>query len=531
MKRKETLLALFVLSLAAAPAVARGPGAIKFDEATFEVAESAGQAVITVERSGGEDGAVTVHYATSDGTATAGQDYTAASGTLSWGAGDESNRTFVLPIAKDGVAEAGETVHLTLSAPTGGATIDPVRGTADLRILDGGDDHGGGGGNGGGGNGGGGGGNTAGGNAGELKFDQSDFQVLENGTQAVITVERSHGEHGAVTVQYATSDGTATAGQDYTATSGTLSWPDGDESRKVILVPIRDDSVAEGSETVHLTLSAPTGGATLDGERSSAVLTILEGGRSGDDGDDGDDGGHNGSQPGTIRFDERSSQGIEGSGVARVAVERSGGERGAVSVHFQTADGSARAGEDYTAVSGTLSWAAGDETAKIVEVPILDDAVSEGNETVLLTLSAPTGGATVDPARGTATLNLLDDDGPTAACVQDDDTLCLADDRFKVEVVWRTGEGSTGVGHGARLSGSSGTYWFFDASNTEMLIKVLDACQGFDSFWVFFAATTDVDFTATVTDTRTGVVKQYSNPAGRAAQPVQDTFTFKTCGR
>jgi hypothetical protein len=64
-----------------------------------------------------------------------------------------------------------------------------------------------------------------------------------------------------------------------------------------------------------------------------------------------------------------------------------------------------------------------------------------------------------------------------------------------------------------------------------MLIKVLDACQGFNSFWVFFAATTDVDFTATVTDTRTGVVKQYSNPAGRAAQPVQDTFTFKTCGR
>ena len=522
MKRKQTLMALFVLTLAAAPAVAKGPGAIKFDEATFEVAESAGQAVITVERSGGEDDAVTVHYATNDGTATAGQDYTAVSGTLSWAAGDGSDRTFVIPIAKDGVAEANETVHLTLSAPTGGATIDPVRGASDLRILNGGDDNGGGGG------GNGGGGNNGGGNAGELKFDQSDFQVLENAAQAVITVERSHGEQGAVTVHYATGDGTATAGQDYTATSGTLSWAAGDGGRKVILIPIRDDSLAEGSETVHLTLSAPTGGATLDGERSAAVLTILEGGRTGDDDDQG---GNNGSRPGTIKCDERSSQGIEGSGVARIAVERSGGERGAVSVHFQTADGSAKAGEDYTAVSGTLSWAAGDERTKIIEVPVLDDSVSEGNETVLLTLSDPTGGATVDPARGAATLNLLDDDGATAACIQDDDTLCLADDRFKVEIVWRTGQGSIGVGHGARLSGNSGTYWFFDPSNAEMLIKVLDACQGFNSFWVFFAATTDVDFTATVTDTRTGVVKQYSNPAGRAAQPVQDTFTFKTCGR
>jgi hypothetical protein len=516
MKRKEILSVLCGLALAAAPALAKGPGTIKFDEATFEVAETAGQAVITVERSGGEDGAVSVQYATSDGTATAGQDYTPAAGTLSWAAGDETAKTFTIPLANDGVAEGAETVHLTLSNPTGGATLDAVRGTADLRILDsgggggGGDDHGGGG----------------GGGAGTIKFDQSDFQVLENGGQAVITVERSHGESGPATVQYATSDGTATAGRDYTGTSGTLSWAAGDESPKVIRVPILDDSVAEGTETVHLTLSSPTG-AGLDPERSAAVLSILEGGRTGDDNEDGG----NRNSPGALRFDERSFQVIEGAGVARIAVERSGGERGAVSVRYQTSDGSARAGEDYTATSGVLSWANGEGGSKTFEIPVTGDTAAEGNETVMLALSDPTGGATIDSARGTSTLSILDDDGSTTACVDDDDTLCLADDRFKVEITWRTGQGAVGVGHGARLSGNSGTFWFFDSSNTEMLIKVLDACQGFNSFWVFFAATTDVDFTATVTDTRTGVVKQYQNPAGRAAQPVQDTFTFATCGR
>ena len=514
MQRKNALSVLCFLALAAAPALAKGPGTIKFGEATFEVAESAGQAVITVERSGGEDGAVSVQYATSDGTATAGQDYAPASGTLSWAAGDGTSKTFSIPLVSDTVAEGAETVHLTLSNPTGGAILDPVRGTADLRIgASGGDDHGGGGGG-------------EGSNSGSIKFDQSDFQVLENGGQAVITVERSHGESGPANVQFATSDGTATAGKDYTATSGALFWAAGDESPKAIRVPILDDSVAEGTETVRLTLSSPTG-AGLDPERSTAVLSILEGGRTGDDNEDG--GSRN--SPGTLKFAERSFQVIEGAGVARVTVERSGGERGAVSVRYQTSDGSARAGEDYTAASGLLSWANGEGGRKTFEIPVADDSAAEGNETVMLALSAPTGGATVDSARGTSTLSILDDDGSTAACVDDDKTLCLADDRFKVEITWRTGEGSIGVGHGSHLSANSGTFWFFDPSNAEMLIKVLDACQGFNSFWVFFAATTDVDFTATVTDTHTGVVKQYQNPAGRAAQPVQDTFTFATCGR
>jgi ribosomal protein L35AE/L33A len=369
-----------------------------------------------------------------------------------------------------------------------------------------------------------------GGGAGSLKFDQSDFQVIEGNVVTVITVERSHGESGAVSVHYATSNGTATAGQDYDAASGTLSWAAGDESRKSFTVQIHDDNVAEGPETVRLALSNPTGGAALDSERSSAVLTILAS-AGGDDngGDDDGNGNGNGNSPGVIKFDESTFQALEG-GVAHIVVERSHGEKGAVSVRYATADGSAHAGDDYTATSGILTWAAGDERNKVIDVPTLDDSAQEGNETVRLTLSAPAGGATIDSVRGTATLNIVDDDGSTTACADDDDTLCLLDDRFQAEVVWRTPQGQIGVGHKVQLTSKSGTFWFFDSQNVEMLIKVLDACQVFGNHWVFFAATTNVDFTVTVTDTRTGVVKQYTNPAGKAASPVQDTFTFP-CSR
>ena len=58
-------------------------------------------------------------------------------------------------------------------------------------------------------------------------------------------------------------------------------------------------------------------------------------------------------------------------------------------------------------------------------------------------------------------------------------------------------------------------------------IKVLDACDTFEAYWVFFAATTNVDFTVKVTDTETGLVKEYTNTGGNAADPVQDTFTFE----
>lgn len=519
MNRFQIVVLTVLLScLGTLPALAGGPGVLKFDETSFEVSEDAGSAVIVVERSNGEDGAVSVQYAATAGTATAGQDFTAVSGTLSWSAGDESNKTFTVPVLNDGQAEGAETVVLRLSNPTGGAALDGARAQSTLviRSNDGGT---------GGGGGGTGGGDDGGNGSGEIKFDQADFQVVERGGQAVITVERSRGENGTVSVQYSTAGGTATAGQDYTAVSGTLTWGPGDGSHKTFLVPIRDDAQAEGRETVRLILSNPTGGAVLDDERPTAVLSILDGALGGDDDSPG---GNGASGAGKLEFAAKGYQAIEGAGTARIVVERSRGSQGAVSVRYTARAGSATAGADFTEVSGILSWAAGEGRTQAFEVPVLDDSAAEGNETVLLTLSEVTGGSVLDDRQ--ATLTLLDDDGATTACTAGDTTLCLSGDRFRVDVVWRTTQG-TGAGHAVPLNDGSGTFWFFSADNTEMLVKVINACNGFNRYWVFFAATTNVDFTVTVTDTRTGLVKQYANPAGKAAEPVQDTITFETCSQ
>jgi Calx-beta domain len=90
-----------------------------------------------------------------------------------------------------------------------------------------------------------------------------------------ITITRTGGSAGAVGVTFATSNGTATAGSDYTATTQTVSFASGDTANKTVSVPITDDTSVEGNETVKLTLSNPTGGATL-GNPSTAVLTITD---------------------------------------------------------------------------------------------------------------------------------------------------------------------------------------------------------------------------------------------------------------
>ncbi|MGH2689648.1 MAG: Calx-beta domain-containing protein, partial [Actinomycetota bacterium] len=110
---------------------------------------------------------------------------------------------------------------------------------------------------------------------GTLQFSASAYSVGEGSGQATVTVTRAGGSAGSVAVSYATSNGTAAAGSDYIARSGTLSWADGDSASKTFTVPITDDAAVEGNETVNLALSAPGGGATLGGP-SAAVLTITD---------------------------------------------------------------------------------------------------------------------------------------------------------------------------------------------------------------------------------------------------------------
>jgi plastocyanin len=353
---------------------------------------------------------------------------------------------------------------------------------------------------------------------GALRFSNASFSRNEGGGSATITVQRVNGDDGPVSVQYATGGGTATANSDYTPSNGTLNWPDNDDNPKTFTVPILEDTADEPNETVGLFLSNPTGGAVL-GSPSTANLTIV----------DNDDSGPAPSA-GSLRFSTGAQSVQESAGPATAVVQRTDGSAGIVSVQYDSADGTATGGDDYTPVSGILSWGGGDAANKSFQVPILDDGDTEDAETLILMLSAPSGGATVGtPA--SQTITVLDDDGvDPGPCIEGDHTLCLLSERFRVEVVFTPPGGVEQPANAIPFTDRAGMYWFFNPNNIEMLVKLQNACiPQFDRYWVFFAATTNVEFRVTVTDTDALRVKRYSNPQGMVALPVADTQAFATC--
>ena len=123
----------------------------------------------------------------------------------------------------------------------------------------------------------------------------------------------------------------------------------------------------------------------------------------------------------------------------------------------------------------------------------------------------------------------VDDAYLRTGCTPDDQTLCLTGARFRVTADW---ESPTASGHaaGIQLNDGTGEFSFFSPDNTELVVKVLNACADpFNRFWVFGAGLTNVLVTLTVEDTQTGSVKTYINPQGAAFEPIQDTGAFSTC--
>ncbi|HVT16429.1 MAG TPA: Calx-beta domain-containing protein [Thermoanaerobaculia bacterium] len=334
------------------------------------------------------------------------------------------------------------------------------------------------------------------GNAGVFGFSSGGYTVAENAGSASITVLRTGGSSGAASVQYATSDGTAVAGVNYRAASGTLSWGDGDASPKSFSVAVLDDGVVDGSHTVNLSLSHPTGGATLGG--SAVVLTIT-------------DADHPAGGPPAAPTD------LTAAPVDTTSIHlawKSTANNADFHVQLKPLDGSPFADGGLPLVpAGTTS----------LTVSGLQPATGYG-----FRVRAENGG-------GSSSYSAEADAATTAvpgACIADAKTLCLgAGGRFKASVAWVTADGK-GAGTAIPLASNpdSGLFYFFGPGNIEMLIKVLNACvPPFDSYWVFFAATTNVQITVTVVDTKSGQTRVYFNPLNQAALPIQDTAAFPTC--
>ena len=120
--------------------------------------------------------------------------------------------------------------------------------------------------------------------------------------------------------------------------------------------------------------------------------------------------------------------------------------------------------------------------------------------------------------------------GSAGPCVADGTTLCLNGGRFQVRAEWLIpSQGTSGQGRAVPLTDDTGTFWFFEASSVEVVVKVLDACSLNGHSWVFAGGLTNVGVTLTVTDLQTDVAKSYTNSAGTAFQPIQDTAAFSTC--
>ena len=295
-----------------------------------------GAAVFTVTLVPASNHVVTVTYSTVDGTAVADADFTPTSGTLTFNP-NQTTKTIRVPILRDTVHEQSETFTVELSNPGGSTLADPI-GVGTIRADP----------------------------APSLRI--GDATPVAEGDEAVFTVTLTPPNEQVVTVDYTTTDGTAVADEDYSATSGTLRFAPGDTS-KTIRVPTLRDAVAEPVETFTVVLSNPSGTNVV---HDTGVGTITDEGLPG------------------LSIADAPAVAEGGEAVFPVTLNPASSQ--VVTVAYATQDGTAVAGSDYTATSGTLRFEPG-ETIQNIQVATLRDAIAEPSESFTVELSDPVGTA------------------------------------------------------------------------------------------------------------------------------------------
>ena len=323
---------------------------------------------VTLDRAATET--VTVEWATSDGTATAGTDYTAGNGTLTFSSGD-SSKTVSVTVAGDNVDEPNETFTVTLTNPSGATLGDD---TATGTITD--DDA-----------------------TPTVTLVLTPDTITESGgvSMSTVTATLNHPSSESTTVTVTAAPESPAVASDYTLSGSQLTIPAGaTASTGTVTITAVDNAVDAPHKTV--TVSATATNAQGITAPQDVTLTILD----------------DEAPPGLSVADASVDEGDSGSTTMTFTVTLNPVASGQVTVDWATADGTARAGTDYTAGSGSLTFSAGD-SSKTVSVTVAGDDVDEPNETFTVTLSSASG---ADISDGTATGTITDDDDePTVTLV------------------------------------------------------------------------------------------------------------------
>ena len=168
-------------------------------------------------------------------------------------------------------------------------------------------------------------------------------------------------------------------------------------------------------------------------------------------------------------------------------------------------------------------WNFGDTTAGLLNTSTAQNPTFiynlPGAYTVNLTVTNNDGSAI------TSNVVTVSDSG-NILCHEAADTLCLNNTRFRVSADWTKPDGTTGQGKAVKLTGDSGYFWFFDPSNIELVVKVLNGCGVDNAYWVFAAGLTNVRVVLHVRDEKTGAVYAKVNEQGAPFVPIQDTTAF-----
>ena len=328
------------------------PPRVAIGDASLSEGDGAMRFAVSLEPASGRT--VTVDYATADGTAHAGADYTAASGTVTFSAGATA-QTIAVPVADDARDEEDrETFTVRLYAAVNASSDRTATGTIeDDDMLP------------------------------RVAIGDASLSEGDGAMRFAVSLDPASGR--TVTVDYATAEGTASAGSDFTTVTGTLRFPAATTER-MIPVPVLDDQDPEDTESFTVTLSAPvnatvapagrTATGSIEDHDQTPQLSIADASLT------------EGSSDETMNF--------------TVSLDPASGRT--VTVDYATAEGTATAGSDFTTVTGTLTLQAG-STTQTIPVTILADSADEEAETFTVTLSNATGAALSD---ATATGTIID---------------------------------------------------------------------------------------------------------------------------